>query len=379
MKNIFITVLILAGMMSCNQHNKFSINGSIKGAKGEMLYFEHSGLLKTTVLDSVRLRPNGSFSFTSNRPPYPDFYNLRLKNKVIILAVDSCEKITVDAQSSNFASDYTLSGSATSRQVQLLRNSVINIQQLANELTTSMSPEERNSKIAIIEKDIDVHKAMACKLILQNARSSAAYFAIYQQVNNTYLFSPYIKSDRPYCAAVATAYNAYMPEYERSKNLYALVMDAIRTDRRAKANEAWKEILTTKGTGYINITLPDKNNVERNLSELVGKVILIDFSSFELKECVAYNSTLLELYTKYHKRGFEIYQVSLDQNKQLWQQSIKKTPWICVRDLNGPDTNYAISYNISAIPTSFLMNRKGDIIARNLGLDELKTAIEKNL
>ncbi len=380
MKSTLFLVLILAGMTSCNQHNKFSISGSIKDARGEMLYFEHSGLMKTTVLDSVRLRPNGSYRFKSKRPLYPDFYRLRLNDKIITFAVDSCEEITIDAHPANFATNYTITGSHTSSQIQLLRKSVMNIQKLADSLsTTTMSDKERNDKIAIIEKDIDVHKAMARKLILQNAHSAAAYFAIYQKVNDTYLFSPYVSGDRPYCAAVATAYNAYMPEYERSKNLYALVMDAIRTDRKAKENQTWNEILATRGLGYIDIILPDKHNIQRKLSDLVGKVILIDFSAFEMKESVVNTFSLRELYNKYHSRGFEIYQVSLDQNKQLWQHSIENIPWVSVRDINGPNTKYAESYNVTTLPTNFLMDKKGNILARSLAFEELKKTIERNL
>jgi len=88
---------------------------------------------------------------------------------------------------------------------------------------------------------------------------------------------------------------------------------------------------------------------------------------------------LRDLYEKYHSRGFEIYQISLDQNKQLWQQSTKNIPWICVRDLNGPNTRYAESYNVSEIPTTFLIDKKGNILFRSLGFEELKKEIEKNL
>jgi hypothetical protein len=379
MKKTLIVILILAGISSCKQHNKFFISGTVKDANGEMLYFEHSGLLKTTILDSTRLSTNGSYRFKSDRPVYPDFYRLRLVQKVITFSVDSCEEITIDANSTNFATDYKVSGSVTSVQIQKLRKSVMNIQILANSLNSGMSASEQNARIAVIEKAIFAHKEMAQRIILQNPRSNAAYFAIYQKVNNTFLFSPYDKSDRAYCAAVATSFNTYMPEYERSKNIYALVLDAIRTDRKAKDKIAWDKILTNQGTGYINIVLPDKNNIERKLSSLIGNVILIDFSAYELKQSVDYTFSLRDLYTKYHKRGFEIYQISLDQNKQFWQQSTKTIPWTCVRDLNGPDTKFAVSYNISELPTSFLMDRKGNIIARNLGIDELRKAIEKYL
>jgi len=379
MKKTLIVVLIVVGFISCNRHDKFTISGTIKGASGEKLYFEHSGLLKTSIVDSIRLRPNGSYKFKSIRPKYPDFYRLRLMDKVITFAVDSCEDITIDANSTNFATDYTVIGSTTSQQIQKLRKSISNIQQLANGLSSTMGTDERNAKIADIEKAIEIHKVMARKLILQNPHSASAYFAIYQKVNDAYVFSPYVKTDRAYCAAVATAYNVFMPEYERSKNIYALVMDAIRSDRKAKENEAWNEVLAARGTGYIDIILPDKNNKTRKLSDFVGKVILIDFSTYESKESVDYTFALRDLYKKYHSRGFEIYQISLDQNKQFWQQAVENIPWICVRDINGPNTKYASSYNISGIPTTFLMDKKGNIIFRSLGFKELGEAIEKYL
>ena len=148
--------------------------------------------------------------------------------------MDSCETITVKADAKSFASSYQLEGSQTSNDIQQLRKSVSDIQRKVNSITPEMSAAERNAKIAEITADIEKHKVMARQLILQNPRSAAAYFAIYQKVNNSYIFSPYVKEDKPYCAAVATSYNTFMPEYVRSKNLYGLVMDAIQTERKEK-------------------------------------------------------------------------------------------------------------------------------------------------
>jgi len=123
MKKTLIVILIVTGFISCNRHDKFTISGSVNGAGGEKLYFEHSELLKTTILDSIQLPPNGIYKFRSKRPKYPDFYRLRLMDKAITFAVDSCEDITIDANSTNFATDYTVTGSATSQQIQKLRRS----------------------------------------------------------------------------------------------------------------------------------------------------------------------------------------------------------------------------------------------------------------
>ena len=379
MKKSLLFLFILAGLISCKQNDKFRVSGTVSDATGEMLYFEHSGLLKTTLLDSVKVDSKGNFQFKSGRPLYPDFYNLRMNNKVITFAVDSCEDIHFEAKNDNFATDYTVKGSETSLQIQQLRKSVMSIQRKLNDLTIDLSTEDRIAKFAVIEKEIEAHKVFARELILRNPRSAAAYFAIYQKVNNTYLFSPYVKSDRPFCAAVATSYHAFMPDYERSKNVYNLVMDAIRTDRQAKEKEEWSKVMEESGTGYIDIALKDKNNTERKLSQLQGKVVLLDFSAYESKQSVEYTFALRDLYNKYHKRGFEIYQISLDRNKLAWEESITNIPWICVRDENGPNTVWATTYNITSIPTNFLMDKKGNILARSLGFGEMAKEIEKSL
>jgi len=377
-KSLFLLV-VLTVLFSCKQNSRFHVSGTVKDAAGQMLYFEHSGLLSTLVLDSVKLNADGEFSFKSPRPAYPDFYRLRLNDKTITFSVDSCEDISFVAKNEGFATDYTVTGSLESAQIQTLRKSLIHIQQKANALNVNMSASEKTAKIEEIKKDIEVHKQMAKKLILENARSTAAYFAIYQKINDAYLFSPYVKEDKTYCAAVATSYNAYMPDYDRTKNLCSLVLDAIHTERSKVAKAQWDEVLDKQGKGYIEIDLKDSRNVAHKLSELEGKVVLLDFSAYETKESVDYTFALRDLYSKYHNRGFQIYQISLDHDKLLWAKAVENIPWTCVRDENGPNTTSALNYNVSSIPTTFLMDRKGNIVGRSFSFKELNEQISRLL
>src|ERR1035437_4656415 len=102
MKKVLILLLVFAGLVSCNNNKRFSVSGSIKDAEGDTLYIEHTGLLKTTVIDSVKLSSNGDFSFKSARPEYPDYYRLRLKDKIIAFAVDRSEEHTSELQSRQY-------------------------------------------------------------------------------------------------------------------------------------------------------------------------------------------------------------------------------------------------------------------------------------
>ena len=379
MKIKYLLFLLLPFFAACTQQGKFKVEGEITDAEGKTLYIEQTGLLKTVVLDSVKLKADGSYKFKVSSPEYPDFYRLRVEDKVINFAIDSTEQLVIKAELKNFATGYTVEGSEMNLQIKELRQSLSAIQAKANKLTPELGADERNVLLADVEADIEKHKEMARKIILSNPRSSAAYFAIYQKIGNTYLFSPYVKADKPYCAAVATAYNAFMPEYIRTKNLYSLVMDAIKQERKEKDSQAWREVLNNASAGYIDIELPDRSGNVRKLSELEGKVVLIDFSAYQMEKSVQYTFELRELYNKYSGRGFEIYQVSLDRSKLLWEDSVANIPWVCVRDENGPDSRAVSTYNVQSVPTIFLMNRKGEIVVRNPDFNSLDASIAKLL
>jgi len=366
-------------LFSCNQNSKFKVDGTITNLNKQYIILEYNGLLGATVIDSVKPDSEGNFSFKAPRPEYPDFYRLRIGTKLLDFAVDSCEHITIKADYNNFSTNYSFEGSQTNNDILKLRTSLAAIQAKVNTLTDELSADARNARLTEIEADIEAHKAMARKMILQNPLSSAAYFAIYQKINNSYLFSPYVKADKPYSAAVATAYNTFMPEYIRSKNLYALVMDAIKTERKAQNDAVWREMVANSSTGYIDIALNDRTGAVRKLSELEGKVILIDFSASEMENYVAYTFELRELHNKYKNRGFEIYQISLDRSKLIWEEASANLPWISVRDENGPNTSYIQSYNVQSIPTMFLMNKKGVIVTRANDFKTVEAEIGKLL
>lgn len=372
-------VLVVLSLAACNKTGKFVVEGNVEGGTGEKIYLEYSGLMKSTLLDSTTINKKGEFRFKAPSPEYPDFYRLKLGNKQIYFAVDSTETITIKSTFDEFSTDYSITGSMSNTDIQILRKSLAKIQSKANQIIRGMKEEERLMLQEDLLKLIEEHKVTARTIILKNPKSTAAYFAIYQKVNDVYVFSPYAKEDKPYCAAVATSYNAFMPEYDRSKNLYGLVMDAIKTEREIRKQEALSEMIANASTGYLEIELPNIQGVKRKLSELQGKVILLDFSAFESRESVAYTFALRELYNKYASRGFEIYQVSLDRNKLLWEESIQNLPWVCVRDENGPQTIAATTYNVTSIPTYFLISKAGEIIGRDLDRAKLIQEIEKQV
>ena len=98
-----------------------------------------------------------------------------------------------------------------------------------------------------------------------------------------------------------------------------------------------------------------------------------------MKNSVQYTFELRELYNKYHSRGFEIYQISLDRSVLLWKESTANIPWVCVREDNAGKTSFAATYNVQQLPTMFLLNKKGVIMGRDYDFKTLEEVISKNL
>ncbi|HVY74358.1 MAG TPA: TlpA disulfide reductase family protein [Puia sp.] len=135
------------------------------------------------------------------------------------------------------------------------------------------------------------------------------------------------------------------------------------------------------GKTAADLSLPDLNGKLVKLSDLRGKVVLIDFWASWCGPCRKNNPRLARLYHKYHDKGLEIYGVSLDDEPDDWKSAVEhdRMNWIQVIDSRGWDAQSARIYNVDMIPSSFLVDRQGVIRAVNMEGGELETAIKSLL
>ena len=124
----------------------------------------------------------------------------------------------------------------------------------------------------------------------------------------------------------------------------------------------------------LEIALPSLNGDTVRLSSFKGKVILIDFWASWCGPCRVANKYLVRLYEKYRKSGFEIFGITLDADKKAWEKAVKqdKLKWTQVIDRGGREGGTAIRFNISQIPTSFLLDKNGKLLARDPDKNELE-------
>ena len=120
MKKISFFIFGALVLASCNKEPKFNIKGTVSDAEGKMLYLEASGIEGTEPLDSVKLKSDGEFSFKQLRPESPEFYRLRVGEKVINFSVDSIETLDVKARYNDFSTGYSIDGSANCTKIKEL-------------------------------------------------------------------------------------------------------------------------------------------------------------------------------------------------------------------------------------------------------------------
>ena len=371
---------------SCN-NKKFHITGNITEATDSMLYLENLSLNGPVKIDSVKLGEDGAFAFDENALDSitPEFYRLRIANQSINLSIDSTETVKVKASYPQMSYKYEVEGSENCSKIKELSIKQMILQNNINAITKSPNM-GIDSVDVIVARMLDAYKQdIKVNYIFKEPMKASSYYALFQTIQlgnvNSLIFNPRNnKDDVRVFAAVATSWDTYYPGAERGKNLHNIAIEGMKDIRIIENQRAQQQIDASKVSvnGCIDLAMEDSKGQVRRLTDLKGKVVLLDFHLFASSESTKRIMMLRELYNKYHAAGLEIYQVSVDPNEHFWKTSTAALPWICVRDEGGIQGQSLQLYNVQNIPTFFLIDRSNTLKARDAQIKDLDEAI-KNL
>lgn len=371
-KSIVFLIAVIA--VACNDASQYTIRGRISNAEGRYIYLDELKLTSTVNVDSVRLDKDGEFKFKGN-VSYPSFFLLKLsenEKNFVTLLVDSAEQVEVSGDAANFSRDYLVKGSEGSALVQELNkqlsktkhklDSIRSLQiSFRNEVGYELKRQQWETEYEQVRQiQIDYSK----KFVESHPFSMANVLALYQKFDD----DTYVIQDLQSLKVAASALNSFFPESEHVQALYANTIKLMQEERNARINR----FIQQEGQNSPDIVLPDPNGKKIALSSLQGKYVLLQFWASADRGSRIMNPVLVELYKKYHSKGFEIYQVSVDNNRYDWISAIDKDglDWINVGDMEG--SNVAVNaYNVSELPFNYLLDKEGVIVGKNLKVPAL--------
>lgn len=379
-----MTLLVAALVITSCGGGKFHVKGNITKAKDSVLYFENMSLDGPVAIDSVKLSESGEFSFSDDAPGAPEFYRLRIANQIINLSVDSTETITVKADYPRMSTGYTVEGSEQCNVIKDLALKQINLQAFVMGI-------ENNPAIGYdavedtIVKTIEKYKEyIKLNYIYKQPMKASSYFALFQTIGNRLIFNPrQSKEDIKAFAAVATSWDTYYPNSLRGENLHNIAIEGMKNVRilenKLAASQRGIDPSKVNVSNIIEIALADNHGNQRRLTDMKGKVVLLDFHVFGAEGSTQRIMKLREIYNKYHSKGLEIFQVSFDPDEHFWKTQTAALPWICVHDDAAMNSNLFTLYNIQQLPTFFLVDKSNVLYKRDAQIKNLDAEIQSLL
>jgi len=373
MKNYILTLLIISITITClgRAPKKVEITGIIENAAGKTLYLNAFVNNTPVIIDSVVVKKNGKFKLAVDVVK-PDFYSIGFsKQDYALLVLDSANTsdiITFNADGSKIMETYFISGSQDSEIVKTL---VIDLSDhskwkteyakgLKNPKFTPQQKAETKRKLDSLDKNFILKRN---QFINKNYKSLAVLTAM-GYLNPQTDLALYKKIEEGLAESVPnTSYHiaieTQVKQIEMQKEM-----------RKKEAEERDRlEQLSAIGSIAPELNFPNPDGKIITIESLRGKYVLIDFWASWCRPCRAENPNVVKLYNEYKDKGFTVFSVSLDKDKNRWLDAIKQDNLYWpnhVSDLKQWKSEAVKTYGFTGIPFTVLIDQEGQIIAKNL-------------
>jgi len=380
-KKLFLYLFFVLVSAGC-KNNVVRISGTIVNpVSGAYIYLDELKSNELKSVDSVRISSDGKFNFT-REIKQPSFYLLKsTDNNFLTMLVEPGEKLMLKAQNDSLNYPISLNVSKGTELMteynKMLRATINKLTGLNNIYTQNVDKPELPKVVESLDSLAQIYlgeiNVYTKKYIDDNLTSLVSLVALYQQVApSVYVMNP--SKDLSYFVKVDSSMFSLYPEYEPVTSLHEQVKELVaKVKGETSAGPA-----SASGAIAPEISLPTPEGDTIKLSSTRGSVVLLDFWASWCAPCRKENPNLLNVYNIYHKKGFQIYQVSLDKTKESWIKGIQDDhleKWIHVSDIQYWNSIVVPLYKIESIPCNYLLDKEGRIIASNLRGEKLQNRL----
>jgi peroxiredoxin len=380
-KNLILYIASLVIITSCKS-NSVSISGTlINPVKGNYIYLDELMSKDVKPLDSMKISEKGAFNFKIEIKS-PAFYLLKVSERnFLTMVLEPGDKMIIRSYYDSLNYPISVEGSKGTVLMNeynlTLRKTINKLSHLSNiyreNIKNPRLPEIIESLDSTAQSYLNEINSYTKNYIDDNLTSLVSLIALYQQVApNAYVLNP--TKDYKYYLKVDSTLSSLYPGYEPVVALHEQI-GQLKAEIEGKSAQATH---TGEGTLAPDIILPTPTGDTIKLSSTRGSFVLLDFWASWCSPCRQENPNLVKAYNLYHRKGFQIYQVSLDKTKDAWVKGIDDDQlgnWIHVSDIQYWNSKAVQLYRIESIPSNFLLDKEGHIIATNLRGEALQTKL----
>lgn len=367
MKRIGYIVLLCIAFAACKDKGSFVVEGTFKNAAaGSKVYL--FGIQKDQVkpLDSTVFSEKGEFKFTHSTPAV-DFFRISSGHSEYMIIAQNGDQIKIQADLADKNLGYTISGAVEVDKLEELNKTknqyMVKIGEIQRSFDEAVAaqPDKRDMIMEQMRpaytREIDGLNKAVLKFAQNNTSSLAGFYAVN-------LLNP--------------------AEYEKELVDYA---DKIKSNfnNNAAVTEFLVKMAKLKsvqvGQQAPEFTINSVDGKPIKLADFKGKYVMLDFWASWCMPCRQENPNVVKAYNAYKDKNFTILGISLDKDAEAWKKAIAadNLTWAHASDLKDFESPTALLYGIDAIPSSFIVDPNGKIVAKNLRGAELDAFLNKTL
>ncbi|OOQ58986.1 TlpA disulfide reductase family protein [Mucilaginibacter pedocola] len=350
---------------ACKDSSTFTISGTVTNAgKSPKVYLLAADSTQINIVDSAALDASNQFKFT-HTAPFANLYKLKVGESIFDFVAKNGDDIKIKTDMADANHAYEISGSETSEQIKEF-----------NRISNFYG--EKNTKLS------DEYTAKSEKLGHQSDSLLKIYMPIFQKNIADYSqeILKFVDKNKANLAGFYAVTSLDQQKYEQQLVAYAdAIKDEFKDNPSVRTFVKQMEIAKPVSIGHKapDFTINSIDGKKLSLADYKGKYVMIDFWASWCAPCRQENPNVVKQYAKFNSKGFNILGISLDEDKSPWEKAIKADglKWAHASDLQRFDGPTERLYHIEAIPSNFIIDPQGTIVAKNITGSDLEAFLNK--